>query len=108
MLSVLHMGLTVTPVYPILQFSVFDPSSSSGRGETCPEQDMHDSWEVLAEPVPRNAKESPRAVPLSPSLPSALPCTSPKGMGLSTAAKASADRRSGEARTGEKPGFAMR
>lgn len=28
-LAVLHMGLTVTSVYPTLQFPVFTPSSSS-------------------------------------------------------------------------------
>lgn len=73
---------------------------------------MHDSWEVLTGLVLNNARESPRAVPTSPSVLSALPCTSPKGMGISTAAKASADRKWGEARTQEKPiynqpGFAM-
>lgn len=94
-LLALHMGLAVTPVYPMLQFSLFDPSSSSGRGKTCPEQEMHDSWEVLTGLVLNTARESPRAVPTSPSLPSALPCTFPRDMGLSAAAKASADRRWG-------------
>lgn len=53
---------------------------------------MHDPWKVLTGLVLNNARESPSAVPSSPTLPSALPCASPKAMGLSTAAKASADR----------------
>lgn len=98
-LSALHVGLAVT--YHTLQF-VFNPNSSSGRGETRREQDMHRSWEVL-----NNARAFPRAAPTSPSLPLCLPCTSPKGMGLSKG-----DRRWGEARTWEKPicsqpGFTM-
>lgn len=50
-----------------LQFFASNPSSTSGRGEVHPEQDVHDSWDTL-----NNARESPRTVPTSPSLPSAL------------------------------------
>lgn len=57
----------VLPAPFTLQFSVSNPSSTSGRGETCPEQDMNDSWGAL-----NNARVAPRAVPISPSLSSAL------------------------------------
>lgn len=59
-----HMLLSAPLTF---QFSASNPSSTSCRGEICPEQDMYDFWEAL-----NNAKESPGTVPTSPSLPSAF------------------------------------
>lgn len=81
-----------------LQFSASNPSSTSGRGEVHPEQDVQDSWDTL-----NSAKIVSQDSAHQSQLALSTPCTSPRTLGLRRAARASADRSWGEVRTQEKP-----